>query len=92
MITRLLCKLLLITTFFLAGVFYTGDFDLPAKLKITVNRGTQANAQDTEDHAQNKDSQIPMMDLSKIDETLVIDLRYATDDNFTGQKIYPVGC
>ena len=90
MITRLLCKLLLITSFFLASFCYTGDFDMPAKFKINIYPGTEANAQNTKDKVENNDSQIPMVDLSQIDKTLVLDLRYASDNNFTGHKIYPV--
>lgn len=31
-----------------------------------------------------------LVDITEIDYTFVIDLRYATDNNFTGKKIYPV--
>lgn len=32
----------------------------------------------------------PLVDLAATDSRIVIDLRYATADNFTGQKLYPV--
>ncbi len=30
-----------------------------------------------------------MIELTKLDNTIKLDIRYATDDNFVGQKVYP---
>ena len=34
---------------------------------------------------------VEMTDVSTLNERWVIDIRYATTDNFTGQVLYPVG-
>ena len=40
--------------------------------------------------AQNKKSRSEIVDLLSVDPTFVLDIRYATENNFTKQKLYPV--
>lgn len=37
------------------------------------------------------EQQVKLVDLQKLDPTIVVELVYATDDNFTGQAVYPAG-
>jgi D-alanyl-D-alanine dipeptidase len=43
-----------------------------------------------EDRTVTPSAEEPLVDLSVVDPRVVIDLRYATSDNFTGQRLYPV--
>jgi zinc D-Ala-D-Ala dipeptidase len=37
------------------------------------------------------EEKIPLVDINKIDPTIVVDLRYATKHNIAGRKLYPAG-
>ncbi|HYC24273.1 MAG TPA: M15 family metallopeptidase, partial [Candidatus Bathyarchaeia archaeon] len=60
----------------------------PALQAPVASRGTAGeNAVATEASAARADD---LVDLATLDRSIVLDLRYATSDNFTRQKLYPV--
>lgn len=72
------------------------DSDIAVELKTTVDNPMSIK-QDTnekvtmgEKPAAGPNEKNGLIELPKLDDTFIIDLKYATEDNFTGKKIYNV--